>query len=262
MKSCLILTVLALFVFTTVSFAALEEGLVSAWTFDDGTARDAGGGGNHGIIKGNVKSVAGKIGKAMDFDGAKGSYIEVPDSPSLQQDVFTISAWINVRKGVDHAAIFFKGEKIGWGANFMARIATTSDTGLTWGTTSGGSENWFATDGVITANKWYHVCLKADGKQATAYVDAKKPASGQANPQTAPAPLNKFPGKPVEIGVGRAYGGTVGDDRYYNGLIDQMYFWKRALSDAEVTQLAGGAVLTAVEARNKLSTTWANIKAY
>jgi len=262
MKFGLILIVLSLFVFVSASFAALEEGLVSAWTFDDGTARDFGGGGNHGIIKGNVKPVAGKIGKAMDFDGAKGSYIEVPDSPSLQQDVFTISAWINVRVGVDHAAIFFKGEKIGWGANYMARIATTSDTGLTWGTTYGATEGWFATDGVISTNKWYHVCLKADGKQATAYVDGKKPASGQANPQTSTAPLNKFPGKPVEIGVGRAYGGTVGDDRYYNGLIDQMYFWKRALSDAEVTQLAGGAVLTAVDSKDKLGTTWAKIKSY
>ena len=262
MKLSVILFTISFLVFVSGAYAALESGLVSAWTFDDGTAKDNGTGGNNGVIKGNVKSVAGKTGKAMDFDGVKGSYIEVADKASLQQDRFTISAWINVRKGADHGAIFFKGDKIGWGANFMARIATTSDTNLTWGTTFGATEGWFATNNVIKPNEWSHVCMTADGTVATAYVAGKVPASGQTNPHESKAPLNKWAGKPVEIGVGRGVGGTVGNDAFFNGIIDQVYFWKRALTAAEVTQLAGGAVLTAVEVKGKVSTTWGDIKSY
>ena len=45
-------------------------------------------------------------------------------------------------------------------------------------------------------------------------------------------------------------------------MIDEVYFWERALSDDEVAELAGGALLGAVsvEAQGKLATTWAHIK--
>lgn len=262
MKLLAIFVALGLFVFIGGVFAAIEDGIVSVWTFDDGTARDSGGGGNNGIIKGGVKSVAGKFGKAMDFDGAKGSYIEIPDKANLQQDKFTMSAWINVRKGVNHGAIIWKGDKIGWGANFMGRIAVTSDTDLTWGTTFAGTEGYFATAGVIKLNTWYHVCLTADGTTATGYVNATIPKSDQTNPHESKAPLNKFPGKPMEFGVGRGVDGTVGNDFFYNGIIDNVCFWKRALTKDEVTQLSNGLQLTAVNLNGKLSTTWGDIKSY
>ena len=45
-------------------------------------------------------------------------------------------------------------------------------------------------------------------------------------------------------------------------MIDEVYFWERAISEDEVKELAGGAVLgaVAVEAQGKLATTWAHIK--
>jgi len=265
-----IFSLVALMTFATIfcmqpnrAYAGLEDGLVSAWKFDDGTARDYAGR-NNGIIHGGVKSVSGRFKNAMDFNGKDG-YIEVPDSASLRQDKFTVSAWINVRKGNNHAAIFFKGEKVGWGDHFMVRVCTTSDTNMTWGTTWAGTEGWFATDNVITTKQWYHVCMTADGSKATAYVakDGEKPKvppSGQTNPHDSKPPLHKFEGKPVEIGVGRAVGGTVGNDAYFDGIIDEVHFWSRALSADEVGQLAAGALPVAVEPVGKLATAWGAIK--
>ena len=46
-------------------------------------------------------------------------------------------------------------------------------------------------------------------------------------------------------------------------MIDEIYFWDRALSADEVEELAGGARVggtVAVEAQGKLATTWAHIK--
>jgi hypothetical protein len=185
-----------------------------------------------------------------------------------QENEFTVSAWIYVRQGRNHSAVVWKGEKVGWGPNFMWRICTTSNTGMTWGVSIAGTECWYATDNVITPKEWYFVCQVADGKQATAYVakDGEKPRippSGQSNPRAAPAPYLTFPGKPIEMGVGRAVGGTVGNDAYLDAIIDEVYFWGRALSEDEVAQLAAGARpegIISVEPSGKLATFWGFIK--
>ncbi|MFQ6040846.1 MAG: LamG domain-containing protein [Candidatus Poribacteria bacterium] len=245
--------------------ADLTDGLISAWTFDDGTAKDVVGK-NNGKIHGGVKAVKGKFGQGLSFDGQKGSYVEVPDDKSLQQEnALSVSAWIYVRQGKNHSAIAFKGEKIGWGDLYMFRVATTSNTGMTWGVCWPGTEGWFATDNVIAPNEWYHVTLTADGKQAIAHVakDGKVniPPSGQGNPHPMVPPLRTFPDKPLEIGVGRAVSGTVGNDAWYDGIIDEVYFWNRGLSEDEVQQLAKGSrPKLPVEPAGKLATAWGLIK--
>lgn len=58
-------------------------------------------------------------------------------------------------------------------------------------------------------------------------------------------------------------GGTVGNDAFFDGIIDEVYLWDRALSEDEVTELATGGrpSATAVEAAGKLSTLWGEVKA-
>lgn len=246
------------------SYAALEDGLVAAWTFDDGTPKDSVGK-NHGkIIQGVKPEPKGKFGQAMSFDGVKDSHISVPHSKDFEMDTtFSVSAWWNVRQGRNHSGIW-KGDKVGWGPNFWFRMVTTSDTSMTWGVCWAGTEGWFATDGVMAPGKWFHACQTVDGKDkkvAIAYVDAKIPASGQTNPHPIITPLLMFTNKPLEMGVGRGVDGVVGNDNYYDGLIDEVYIWKRALSEAEVKDLAAGKrAALPVEARGKLPIAWGDIK--
>lgn len=263
----LALTLVLISFFAGVSYSQLTKGLVCYLSFNDGTAKDNSGAGNHGKIIGAPKSVAGKVGKCFDFNG-KSDAIEIPDGPAVQlSDALTVAAWINVRKFVDHAGICWKGEKIGWGPNFNWRIATTGN-GLTWGTTTAATENWFATDGAITLNQWAFICLTADGKQAIAYVakDGKtltKPASGQSNPKPSPAPYNVWKGQPVRIGVAQGRSGDLKIIDYYDGLIDEVMIYNRALTEAEVKELMTTDMsLTAVDAKGKLSTTWGEIRSY
>lgn len=245
------------------SHAALEDGLVAAWTFDDGTAKDQVGK-NHGKIIDGVKPIDGKFGKAMSFDGAKDSHITIPSSKDLEQDTtFTVSAWWYVRQGRNHSGIW-KGEKVGWGPNFHFRMVTTSNTGMTWGVCWAGTEGWFATDNVMKPGEWYHAAQVVDGKdrkQAIAYVNAKVPPSAQTNPKPIVLPLLTFPKEPLEMGVGRGVGGTVGNDTYFDGIIDEVYFWNRALSEAEVKDLADGKRPSLpVTPGGKLATAWGFIK--
>jgi len=267
MKFGVILVAIAFFVFASGAYAALTDGLVGYWSFNDGTAKDNSGAENHGKFLGAPKSVAGKMGKCLDFNG-KNDGIDIEDKASVQLDkALTVAAWINVRKFVDHAGVCWKGEKIGWGENFNWRIATTGN-GLTWGTTVKGAENWFATGGAVTLNTWAFICMTADGKQAIAYVakDGKtldKPASNEGNPKASVAPYNVWKGQPVRIGYSQGRGGDLKTVDYFDGLIDEVMLFNRALSEAEVKEImAKDLSTTAVGSLGKASTTWGNIKSY
>ena len=279
MKQICLFFILALMVFSANSYAELEDGLVSAWNFDDGSANDSVGS-NDGEFVNGASTTGAEFGMALTLENPEnpatgedtGQYVAIPSSPSLEKEngIFSVSLWVyvNTGGGRNHAAMFFKGNKVGWGDHFMIRMCTTSDTNMTWGSCWAGSEGWFATNDVYEVEEWVHVAYVVDGEEATAYVtssvtgDTVVPASGQSNPRAITTPLLTFPERPVELGVGRQVGGTAGNDFWIDGMIDEVYFWERALSEDEVKELAGGALLgaVAVEAQGKLATTWAHIK--
>ena len=141
---------------------------------------------------------------------------------------------------------------------------------MTWGVTRKGSEDWFATDGVIEPRKWIHVCQTVDGKQATAYVthEGEKttiPPSDQGNPKASPAPYNLFEDRPIELGAGRQIGGIKGNDTFLDGMIDELIIWNRALAEDEVKSLGKGKrprFARSVKADGKLSAIWGQVKSY
>ncbi len=279
MKQIGLFFILALMILGSNSHAELADGLVSVWNFDDGSANDSIGS-NDGAFMNGASTTNAEFGMALNLENPEnpatgentGQYVEIPSSPSLEQEdgVFSVSLWVNVRTGGgrDHAAMFWKGEKVGWGALFMVRMCTTNATNMTWGSCWEGTEGWFATDNVYAEEEWLHVAYVADGTEAKAYVtssvtgDTVVPASGQENPKPITPPLLTFSDHPVEIGVGRQVGGNLGNDNWLDAMIDEVYFWDRALSEDEVRELAGGALVgpVSVEAQGKLATTWAHIK--
>jgi hypothetical protein len=250
--------------------ADLNTDLVSWWNFEGGSPRDAGPAGNHGqAIGGPIVGEGYGDSDGLWFNGTD-QYISVPDSPSLQiPGDLTVAAWMNVTVGNNHAAICWKGQGIGWGPRFSWRIATTSDTSMTWGRTDGappdflGNELYFATDNVIAAGEWIHVAQTSsstDGQRAYVNGEDITAVTGQVDNAAATGPFGTFPGYPVEIAVGRRVDGVDGNDSYFNGGLDEIGIWNRTLSADEIAELASGGTPTAVEAQGKLATTWADIK--
>ena len=247
------------------------DGLVSAWLFNDGTAKDPIGG-NNGIIHG-ATSVDGKYGKCLEFDGVD-NYVEIPDSSSLQiPEAITVAAWMYVVPGgtlnLDHAAICAKARMIGWSTDYSWRIATTSATDMTWGRCDGTNEGYFATAGVIPATEqWVHVALTSGAPGSAtpmrAYVNSEDVTgvSGESGMNIV-SPYSISEGIPVEIGVGRAQGGTVGNDSFFSGRIDDVVVYNRGLTAGEISELMNtdlGTIVTAVEAAGKIASVWGKIK--
>ena len=254
--------------FLVVAFCAqadLNGDLISAWTFDDGSAKDAVGS-NHGEING-AEAVDGKFFKALDFNGAD-AFVRIEHDASMEPivDGMTASAWVFIRTfpQPNHAGIVVKGSKIGWSQDYSFRIATREVNQLTWAVPKPGTEGNFNTDNTANADEWTFVCLTADGTMTRAYVAAEGGALQEVGSRAQAAPYQARVGEPVEIGVGRARDGIIGNDIFFDGLIDEVYLWSRALSEDEIAELAAGErpsrISTAVEPAAKLATVWGGIK--
>jgi len=256
------------FMYAGESHAVLTDGLVAYYSFNDGTAKDNSGNGNNGVFLGAPKSVAGKVGKCLDFNGTTDA-IDVVSAKVGLPDAFTVGAWINVRAAAaDHAGIVWKGEKIGWGFEYNYRIAETTGPGLTWGTCTADAENYFATNLDLSMGSWIYVCSTADGTTCIGYVSKdgitlEIPASDQGNPKASPAPYVTWADQPLRIGYSVGYNGDLNEIRFFDGLIDEVVLYNRALSEAEIKDLmVADLAVTAVNASGKAATTWGEIKSY
>ena len=261
--TCMLVVMIAMGLMASVSYASLEDGLVGYWSLN-GTCKDGSGNGNHGVIVGNPRTVDGVVGQALDFDGDDG--VEIASSPSVElPGAFTAACWVYPRAtkdaaGNDHGGVFWKGSKIGWGADvYNYRIATSGDAGLTFGACGNGVESHFkdANCFVNGLNSWYHVAYTGDGSIGVAYVNGVE-VGNRADAIS----YDVVADQPVRIGWSQGRGGDIATLVFFDGIIDEVVLYDRALSLAEVTELMEqGLPTTAVEPAAKLATTWSSIKA-
>jgi len=163
-------------------------------------------------------------GSALDFDGV-GDYVDVPDSPSLDisGDEITITAWINVNT-IDGRHVI--AAKTANGDNtWLVEINpyTCGDGKLYFYLNAGNTEGALCSNGSTSADKWCHVAFAYDGNDKAIYIDGQFDSS---NADSGNIPTN---GQPVRIGN---WSGTPA--RYFNGLIDEVRVYDRALSAGEI----------------------------
>jgi hypothetical protein len=80
----------------------------------------------------------------------------------------------------------------------------------------------------VADNEWHHVAGTYDGSNATLYIDGIADTIVEATGKISTNPQNLFLGENSQA-----------RGRYFKGLLDDVCIYDRALSDAEVAQLAG-----------------------
>lgn len=129
---------------------------------------------NNGIVAG-ARAHPGQFANGQSEDPAV-RFFDFGD-PGLSTS-FTAEAWARVsgnQSGSDHHPILWKGNVIGWGANYFFRIAVRQNNGITWGVTCGNTEAWF--DGGSASTGWAHYAISFDGTTTRAYINGQQVAS-------------------------------------------------------------------------------------
>jgi len=211
----------------TVSYqTGKTEGLKGYWNFDEGKGEIAENvvGKNHGQIQGGIKWVDGKQGKAPGFNGK--SYVSVPHEDFFNAPNFTVSVWTKLEQVYDYHYIIWKDgtqwPEEGPGRRIDIWVEMTGPVTVMWN-----YEDRLDGRKVIADGKWHHIAEVYDGKTIKLYID------GILDGQVEPA--GKLPTNQEPLWIGARPGGVAA-----KGIIDEVRFYDRALSEQEVKNLSGG----------------------
>jgi hypothetical protein len=207
---------------TTTAVAAAANGLVAAYAFNEGagtTVADVSGNGNTGTINRATWTSTGKHGSALNFNGTD-AIVTINASPSLNVSAsMTLEAWI-----------YPTAQQSGWrtilqrevDAYFLNASNSTGNLRPSGGGTFNGAVDYVGGPSANPVNTWTHVALTYNGTTLQLYVNgiqvSSKAMSGAIQTNSSP----------LRIGGNSPYG------EYFNGRIDEVRIYNRALSQAEI----------------------------
>ncbi|MCK5416696.1 hypothetical protein KAI92_04680, partial [Candidatus Parcubacteria bacterium] len=218
----------------------LDNGLVGHWTFNEGsgnTVHDKSGNGNDGAWNGTGEhwEDIGRFGTGGKFNGDD-DYVLVDDSDSLDtpsdNNAITICAWVNpdllsykdeiVTKQNDVSSDYSYGLKV-YGAGSSVYSGSIRYSSSCDGSTE---TTYNFTDKTFSTGVWTNICVVSDGSIIKAYVDA----SQSSNTYT---PLSCI----YENAVDLTFGATAAFNGDFDGKIDEVRIYNRALSQREIAEL-------------------------
>jgi len=243
LASLMLLTILA-------PLSVSESGIVAYWPFDEGkgkVAKDASGNGNDGTNNG-AKWVAGKFGKALEFDG---NFVLVPNDDSYnftKEQSFSIVLWINYKAKGDWQGVL---QKFDGGYPFKVEVNPSNNLYFAlWDQTN----NPGASVGNVSGS-WHHAAFVRDRskKKLYSYLDG---VLKETKDDTITGTIKNA----TDLYIGAR---KPGNRILFYGILDEIAIYDRVLSEAEINAAVKGKlpeVATVIKPKGKLTTIWGVIK--
>ncbi len=214
---------------------AADPNLVAHWTFDEGAGTIAydSVGGNDGTFNGDPNWTTGQIDGALEFDGS-GDLVDCGNDASISQlSTFSISLWFKtdfVPGSGAHPHLIGQDDLSDtvWSfilhGDYSARLTGRIETS---GTAAVGRSNFIPATG-----QWYHAAMTYDDsgdRTVRVYVDGEEQSYMSQTAGTGTMSADSS----VKVAIGNRIGGG----RDWDGVIDNVRIYDRALSPAEIEQL-------------------------
>jgi|GEM_PF-3159155 len=216
-------------------YADLSTGLIAYYPFN-GNAQDASGNANHGTLFGPTltSDKQNNSNSAYLFDGID-DYIEIADSDSLDMGTsdYSIVAWVKISTPTNNGRIFSKGSSA-CVTGYMLRL--NANQAHLENAFENSCKIIFAGNQDIADNEWHFVVgVVKRSEGGFIYVDGELD-----NSQLQDTSAYDFSNQ-RNAWIGR---NDVHQDEAFNGVIDELRIYNRALSESEIRQLyllQGGA---------------------
>ncbi|MBX9769102.1 MAG: hypothetical protein K2X47_17635, partial [Bdellovibrionales bacterium] len=216
--------------------ATLDASLVAAYGFEENTGAlvgDISGNNNHGVLNGGSWTGSGKYGNAISLSGSHPSRVDIPDSNSLDlSGQATLMAWFKPTGVVpDWKTLIMKENTAGDNYVYTLYPRNGSGTNAYAGIWVGGTEYSSIGGPIPTANTWQHLAMTYDGSNIRIYSNG---TLGNSTAQTGNIDTSTGP---LRIG-----GNSVWTTESFNGLVDEVRIYNRALSQTEIVNAMSEAV--------------------
>lgn len=206
------------------STAYLNDGLVGYWALNEtaSPALDLSSNSNSGTWTSTPTNARGKFKIAISLASASSQYITVTDSSSLSpSSQVTLTSWINPTTNVTSRSMVVKDTAYRMTTNASSQLVCEVYSSGAWLTAATGST-------ALTAGSWQHVACVYDGTRINAFVNGvlngTSIVSGSIN----------------DSGAALEFGRNI-NTNYFNGALDEVRVYNRALSAQEVLQLVAWA---------------------
>ncbi len=220
----------------------LDKGLVAYWSFDEGEgdiAFDATENHNDGTLKcageecSPSKWVEGKIGLALEFDGAD-DYIDCGKDESLDIGTgdFTFEAWAYTSTPAETggwAGIVDKGHSYSTTDGAVLGVGTNNKVLFALNHMDPYSDDAFYSSLTLNLDQWYHLVGVKNGTVLKLYINGQHDTTHTITN----GPYDITNSAPLVIG--HNYVNLSG--RFHNGTIDEVRIYNRALTEAEIKWL-------------------------
>lgn len=204
----------------------ISDGLVAFWKFNEsiGTSAKDSKNANDGTLINGPAWVAGKMGNGISFNGTN-SYVSAPHV-ALDNRSFTITGWIKANNLAASQTWFGQIDSLAGTKALHLRLLTT-------GALYFGFFGWDlpTAAGIISPGTWYHVAYVYTNTSPSV---RQIYANGILLATDSPPPFTGTVGA-TNIGV---WDPSVSE--YWNGFVDDVRVYNRALSASEIQQIAAG----------------------
>src|SRR3989344_8118688 len=214
---------------TTPACAPVPAGLI-AWWQGENNANEIGG--RHGTLVGGVTFGTGKVGKAFSLNSALKQYVTADSVSELMTgQEFSFGAWVKPLDSARGAVLSFhtsagrNKNMIFWSAVAGSNKFSYYDSSLSYKTVPSPS----------TVNAWHHVMVTIDSKNTgNIYVDGGLTSFLFDGVSVRPAPGDRFSIGQEWDGLSTLTPPTLTPTDLFNGLIDEVMIFNKALTQAEV----------------------------
>lgn len=214
-------------------------GAVGYWPFDDNTATDQSGAGNHGILRNGPTFAPGYIQRAVLLDGLN-DYVEVPSVAALKYTGgdFTIATWVWIDPADATLGYIFSKPWNGSGEyNWQLRVELSRKISLVvLGAGGAGASATLTTPAALSSGAWHRVLATVDAaKNRAIWIDGVRVITS-AHTIVNWVPSLGDTNLPLAIGTLYPYGGAWAGDATmaFQGMLDDVRIYTRVLADAEI----------------------------
>jgi hypothetical protein len=215
--------------------STLPTNLVSYWELEEASGTRVDSHGSNDLTDTNtVGQATGIQGNSADFESTNSERLEIADASQTGLDIspdISISMWIKPESLPSSGAGYsLCGKYRGAGGARQYVLSYDNSAGtyrFTWRTSSDGTAvNTDTIDYTMTAGTWYHVALIHDSGTATLYINGSSQGTFTGYATTIVNGSEEF-----ALGYCEDVAG------YYDGLMDEVGIWSKALTSGEVTDL-------------------------